>query len=134
MKEKEGKTKKNTKPRNNTYTCITPTGNEFNKMLRDFYIHRLLISHFFFSCILRFPNHVHVYLSFFLSHSYFFSTPYFAFFSHFKSFFKKCYRIDRENQIYIYLLLFLYFFCMLLFYFQPYSSSIFDNINRFESD
>lgn len=66
MKEKEGKRgkKKIIRSQETTRThALHLLENEFNKMLRDFYIHRLLISHFFFSCILRFPNHIHVYFS-----------------------------------------------------------------------
>lgn len=84
MKEKEGKRgkKKIIRSQETTRThALHLLENEFNKMLRDFYIHRLLISHFFFSCILRFPKPRSRF--FLLSHSYFFSTPYFAFFSHF---------------------------------------------------
>lgn len=45
------KKKKRKKVRNeesNTYTCITPTGNEFNKMLRDFYTSTVNFSFFLF--------------------------------------------------------------------------------------
>ena len=77
------------------------------------FIHRLLISHFFFSCDLRFPNRSRLHFSFLLSHSYFLSI--FILFLRLKSFLNKCIELNWTWKFTITIMYLLFLFILFPF-------------------